>query len=139
MAFVTANKGGENPLAELDDGVYDAEISGWTEVENAFYGQLFRPDQPEGENNQRNPHKTQYEIDLSIDNDGETVEAKVWANPTLGERAKLRKIVKAAGAWESDDQGNEGFDDSPDNMVGRKLRVLVQDGRIDSTGFLAKK
>lgn len=138
MAFVSANKT-DNPLKNVEDGIYDAEITGWTEVENQFYGQLFRPEQPESENNQRNQHKTQYEIDLKIGTDDEPVEAKVWANPTLGERAKLRKIVKAAGAWEVDDAGNEGFDDSEDNMVGRSLRVLVQDGRIDSGGFLAKK
>lgn len=139
MAFVTANKGGDNPLAGLDDSVYNAEITGWTEVENQYYGQLFKPDQPEGDNNQRNPHKTQYEIDLKIEADDGAVDAKVWANPTLGERAKLRKIVKAAGAWEADSDGNEGFDDSPDNMIGRKLRVLVQDGKIDTGGFLAAK
>lgn len=139
MAFVSANKT-ENPLKDVDDGIYDATIISWLEVENQFYGQLFRPDQPEGDNNQRNPHQTQYEIGLRIvSDDGTEAEPRVWANPTLGERAKLRKIVKAAGAWEVDEKGNEGFDDSEDNMVGRLMRVLVQDGRIDSGGFLAKK
>ena len=130
MAFVTAKSGGDNPLQNLDDGVYDAEIVGWAEVENQYYGKLFNENLPESDNNQRNKHKTNYEIDLKIESEDGTEEAKVWANPTLGERAKLRKIVKAAGAWEADKEGNEGFDDSEDNLVGRKLRVVVEEGRI---------
>jgi len=137
MAFVTAKSGGDNPLQDVDDGVYDAEIAGWAEVENQFYGKLFNENLPEGENNQRSPHKTRYEIDLKLKTDDGEKEAKTWANPVLGERAKLRKIVKAAGAWEADKQGNEGFDDSEDNMVGRKLRVVVEEGKIQ--GWLGGK
>ena len=137
MAFVTA-KGGDNPLKDVDDGVIEAEVIGWSEVENPYYNKLYKEDQPESENNQRNRHKTNYEIDLRLDNNGEPVEAKVWANPTLGEKAKLRKIVKALGAWESDpDTGEEGFDDSEENLVGRKLQVVVQEARIQ--GFLKAK
>lgn len=137
MAFVT-QKSGDNPFKELDDGMFEAEITGWQRVDNRFKGQLFNPNQPESENNRKNNYEFQYEVDLKLfPEGGEPVEGKVWANPTLGEKSKLRRLVKAAGAWEADPAtGQEGFDDEASNMVGRKLRVLVQEGGIPTSGFL---
>lgn len=131
MAFVTAKSGGENPLKELDDGMYEAKIKGFTEVENKFKGQLFNSNKPEGPDNQRNNYEHQFEITLAIDKgDGEELEARVWANPTLGEKSKLRKIVKAANAWiEGPTDEESGFD--TDDMEDRKVKILVQDAKIE--------
>lgn len=131
MGFVTAKGGGENPLKELDDGMYVATFTKFEKVENRFKGQLFNNNKPEGPDNQKNNYDFQYEGTLEIDNgeDG-TVEAKVWANPTLGERSKLRKIVKAAGAWvEGPTDEESGFDD--EDIEGRQVKVLVQDAKIE--------
>lgn len=138
MAFVT-KKSGENPLAQVEDNIYEAEVTGFEEVENRFKGQLFNPNQPESENNRRNNYDSQYEFTFRLEGTGleSDPEPKVWANPTLGERSKLRKIIKALGAWiEAADSptGEEGFDDDPDNIIGRKVKIVVQDGSIE--GFL---
>jgi len=135
MAFIP--EGGdsrENPL-QFIKGVKRATIKGFTITENKFFGQLFRPNEPESENNRPNPYKTQYEIDLVIhtpytdenDERHEEMEVKVWANPTVGERAKLREIAEAAGAW-VEVNGKHGLDDEllPDSQVD----VHVKDGKI---------
>ena len=137
MAFVTS-KSGDNPLDQVDDGMYEAEVTEFQEVENKFKGQLFNPNKEEGEDNRRNPYETQYEFDFTLTSEGVT--SKVWANPTTGERSKLRKIAKALGAWEAREMNGEvveGFDDSRENMVGRQCRVLVEGGRISN--FLRAK
>lgn len=130
MAFVTAKGGGENPLQGVDDGMYPATIKKFEQVENRFKGQLFNPNKPEGPDNARNSYDFQYEITLAVETDDEEVETRVWANPTLGERSKLRKIVKAAGAWiEGPTDEESGFDD--EDMTDRKVKVLIQDAKIE--------
>lgn len=142
MAFVTQGSG-ENPLDGVDDGMYDFDVTSWGKVENRFKGKLYREDLPEGENNQRNNYDFQWELGVTVhtgeDQRGD-VEAKIWANPTTGEKSKLRKLMKALGAWETreiDGKPVEGFDDDEENIVGRKGRALVQEGKIDS--FLKAK
>lgn len=134
MAFVTAKSGGDNPLKALDDNMYVVKFVKFEQVENQFKGQLYKPDKPEGKDNQRNNYDYQWELTLEFEgeenDDGEPLQARVWANPTLGEKSKLRKIVKAAGAWVDGPTDEEsGFDD--EDIVGRKAKVLVQEGKID--------
>lgn len=139
MAFVTKKKG-DNPLTQVDDGVYDAVVSDFQEVDNKFKGQLYNPGAPESESNRRNNYDTQYEFDFQLVNvedakNGGKVTAKVWANPTTGEKSKLRRILKAIDAWEArteDGEVVEGFDDDPENIKGRKVRVIVEEGKISN-------
>lgn len=144
MAFVT-NKKGDNPLTQVDDGMYDAEVTDFQEVENKFKGQLFNPGAPESESNRRNNYDTQYEFDFTLDGiedakNGGPLVAKVWANPTTGEKSKLRRILKALDAWEARTENGEvveGFDDDPENIKGRRVRVLIEEGKI--TNYLKAK
>lgn len=136
MAFIEENEGtGENPLEKIK-GVFDATINGFEIVDNKFHGKLFRENEPESENNRPNPHKTQYQIDVTIhtpytDDAGVThdeVKTKVWANPTVGERAKLREIAEAAEAWVQGPSGKMGLDDELLNNAA--VQVHVKDGKI---------
>lgn len=132
MAFITKTKS-ENPLDKVDDGMYDAVVKDFGQVDNKFKGRLYNEGKPEGPDNTRNNYEFQYELTVGVDTPEGEIESKIWANPTFGEKAKMRKIAKALDAWETREiEGNavEGFDD--EGLEGRKFRVLVQDGKIDS-------